>query len=74
MSMHQEAGSRLPLDQVWSYFIQIAKALYYLHSPDQRTDGVRGAFGHADIKPENSTFSCLFLTLAVELIVFLLLD
>jgi serine/threonine protein kinase len=68
MSMHQEAGSRLPLDQVWSYFIQIAKVLYYLHSPDQRTDGVKGAFGHADIKPENSALSCLRLTLLVELI------
>jgi hypothetical protein len=72
--MHQEAGSRLPVDQVWSYFIQIAKVLFYLHSPDQRTDGVRGAFGHADIKPENSTFSCFFLTLPVELIVLLLFN
>lgn len=53
LEMHQSAGTRLSLDTAWSYFVQMAKVLFYLHNSSERTDGM-GALGHGDVKPENS--------------------
>jgi serine/threonine protein kinase len=53
LEMQQSAGTRLQLDTAWSYFVQMAKVLFYLHNSSERADGM-GALGHGDVKPENS--------------------
>lgn len=58
--MYQDTDTNIPLDKAWSYFIQIAKALLYLHTPEKGDSVIQCALGHGDVKPENSKFYFIF--------------
>lgn len=54
LAEHRRNGTFLSLGRGWSYFIQTAKALRYLHDPNElKGMGSDGVLGHGDIKPDN---------------------